>query len=195
MRVPAGFSTVRSRHVALSKARREVAGRSNEALCKSKRSIFSLHRGDARMSAVLLKEAESLFKQCERLFARLPELAHEGVYKAALEEYAEARLFECYLVTGKLGKLESRAMDPSVYLAGLCDATGEMVRYAVRQVTIGNPNAVHDVHETVAMVIEFLLDLDLTGYLRTKFDQAKKNLSRLEEMTYDLAMRGGSRGL
>lgn len=85
-------------------------------------------------------------------------------------------------------------MEPSVYLAGLCDATGELVRWAVRQVTVGNPKAVAGVHETVAGVVEFLLDLDLTGYLRTKFDQAKKNLSRLEEMTYDLAIMLGKRG-
>jgi predicted translin family RNA/ssDNA-binding protein len=142
----------------------------------------------------LLEQASALFKQCEKTFVRLRELSSEGAYRAALEEYAEARLFECYLAAGKLGKLEPRAMDPSVYLAGLCDTTGEMVRYAVRQVTLGNPQAVHDVHETVATVIEFLLDLDLTGYLRTKFDQAKKNLGRLEEMTYDLAIRG-SRGV
>jgi hypothetical protein len=43
--------------------------------------------------------------------------------------------------------------------------------------------------DVVGIIIEFMLDLDLTGYLRTKFDQAKKNLSRLEQMTYDLAIR------
>jgi hypothetical protein len=64
-----------------------------------------------------------------------------------------------------------------------------MVRYGVRQVTLGNADVVSHIHETVSMIIEFLLDLDLTGYVRTKFDQAKKNLSRLEEMSYDLAIR------
>ncbi len=193
MKLPSAFSTIRLRHMALQKARREVLGRSNEALSKSKRAIFALHREDTSSASLLLAQAVELFKQSERLFTSVPELAHEGVYRAALEEYAEARLFQGYLATGKLGKLEARAMDPAIYVGGLCDATGEMVRYALRQVTHGNPQAVQDVHEAVAAVIEFLLDLDLTGYLRTKFDQAKKNLARLEEMTYDLAIRGSRR--
>jgi len=64
-----------------------------------------------------------------------------------------------------------------------------MVRYATRQVTLGHRVVVAQVYEVVSMVIEFMLDLDLTGYNRNKFDQAKKNLSRLEQMTYDLAIR------
>jgi len=57
------------------------------------------------------------------------------------------------------------------------------------QVTLGNTKEIARAHEVVAMSIEFMLDLDLTGYLRNKFDQAKKNFRRLEEMSYDLAIR------
>jgi hypothetical protein len=39
-------------------------------------------------------------------------------------------------------------------------------------------------------VVENLLRLDLTGYLRQKFDQAKKNLRQLEQILYDLRLRG-----
>lgn len=162
---------------------------SNEALSKSKRAIFALHRNDFTQARQCLSEAQALFKSCEASFRSFPELREEGTYRAGLEEYAEACLFENYLQKGSLGKIDARAMTPSIYFAGLCDATGEMVRYAVRQVTLGHPEVVSQIHETVSMVIEFLLDLDLTGYLRTKFDQAKKNLSRLEEMSYDLAIR------
>jgi predicted translin family RNA/ssDNA-binding protein len=137
----------------------------------------------------LLAQADVLFTQCEKSFKAFPQLVEEGSYRAALEEYAESLLFRDYLTTGKLGKIDKRASGASIYLAGLSDATGEMVRYATRQVTLGNPEVVAEVTESVTMVIEFMLDLDLTGYLRNKFDQAKKNLGRLEQMTYDLAIR------
>ncbi len=189
MKRPATLSQFQKRYHGQQEARRGLIGTSNEALSKSKRAIFALHRDDPKAAADLLVQAEKLFTKAERSFKKFPALRYEGAYKAALEEYAEALLFEQYLRTGKLGKIHERAMDPYVYLAGLTDTTGEMVRYAVRQVTLGNMKAVGEVYDAVEMVVEYLLDMDLTGYLRTKFDQAKKNLRRLEGMTYDLAIR------
>ncbi|NQV88964.1 MAG: hypothetical protein HQ488_01420 [Parcubacteria group bacterium] len=189
MKRPAIFSQLQKRYHGQQEARRALIGKSNEALSKSKRAIFALHRDDHKEAANLLSQADVLFTQAEKSFKRYEALEYEGAYKAALEEYAEALLFEGYLRTGKLGKIHERAMEPAVYLAGLTDTTGEMVRYAVREITLGNTDVVPKVYESVEMVVEYLLDMDLTGYLRTKFDQAKKNLSRLEGMTYDLAIR------
>lgn len=189
MKAPALFSQMSKRYGDREKERRNLIGRSNEALSKSKRAIFALHRDDEKAAHSLLAEAEKLFKGIESRFKKFPDLVHEGAYRAAVEEYAEAWLFESYLKNGKLGKINPRAMEPGIYLAGLSDATGEIVRYAMRQATLGNTKAVESAREVVAMVIESLLDMDLTGYLRTKFDQAKKNLRRLEEMAYDLSLR------
>lgn len=183
------FTRIQANYFAQQKARRELIARSNEALSCAKRAIFALHRDDILTAKSLVNKSSDLFKTSERVFKRFPSLAFEGSYKAALEEYAEALLFLSFCETGKLGAIDPRAMDCAVYLGGLSDTTGEMVRYAVRQVTLGNEKAVARVHEVVAMVIEFLLDLDLTGPLRTKFDQAKKNLGRLEDMMYDLTIR------
>ncbi len=189
MKRPGLFAQLQKRYHGYNDARRHLIATSNEALSKSKRAIFAYHRDDAQEAQELLSQAEALFTQAERKFTKFPGLSHEGAYKAALEEYAEALLYGNWLTTGKFGKIHERAMSPVVYLAGLTDATGELVRYAVRQVTLGNTKEVARVHQSVTMVIEFLLDMDLTGYLRTKFDQAKKNLSRLEQMSYDLAIR------
>lgn len=190
MKRPNIFSQIQTSYQAQSKARREMMARSNDALSMSKRAIFALHRGDQNAADELLSNVASLFETIEKSFRAVPELKEEGSYRAALEEYAEARIFAGYVKSGVIVKLEKRANAPSIYLAGLADATGEMVRWATRQVTLGNDEAVKDVQEVVAMIIEYMLDLDLTGYLRTKFDQAKKNLSHLEQMTYDLAIRG-----
>jgi predicted translin family RNA/ssDNA-binding protein len=189
MKRPALFAQIQKRHHSHSQARRDLLGKANDALAKSKRAIFALHRDDQREAQALLTKVQKQFVSIEKSFRRFPKLEEEGSYRAALEEYAEAMLFAGYLKTGRIVKLDARVSEPAIYLAGLSDATGEMVRYAIRQVTLGNSAAVAQVQEVVAMIIEFMLDLDLTGYLRTKFDQAKKNLSRLEQMTYDLAIR------
>ena len=192
MKRPHVFTQVAKHHQLQSRMRRALMVRSNDALSKSKRAIFALHRDDLSAATQALAEIAQEFRDMEKSIRANPELKNEGSYRAALEEYAEASLFAGYVKTGGLVKLEARAQDSSIYLAGLADATGEMVRWATRQVTLGNDAAVKQTQEVVAMVIEFLLDLDLTGYLRTKFDQAKKNLSHLEQMTYDLAIRGRS---
>lgn len=189
MKRPSAFAQVAKRYQSQSLVRRELVARSNDALSKSKRAIFALHRNDAASAVRLLSEAAGQFRTIEKSLRSIPQLKDEGSYRAALEEYAEASLFAGFLKSGGIVKLESRVQEPTIYLAGLADATGEMVRYATRQVTLGNRGSVKEVHEVVTMVIEFMLDLDLTGYLRNKFDQAKKNLSRLAEMSYDLAIR------
>lgn len=190
MKRPRIFTTIKKRYHAHNASRREVIARSNDALSKSKRAIFALHREDMKGAETLLKEAAGLFAQSEKTFKKFPELKEQGAYRAGLEEYAEALLFKAYLETGELPvKLDDRVMEPSIYLAGLSDMTGELVRYAVRQVTLGNTVVVEESYQAVSMIVEYFLDMDLTGYLRTKFDQSKKNLSRLENMTYDLAIR------
>jgi predicted translin family RNA/ssDNA-binding protein len=189
MHTPVIFSKMKSQHLAHEQVRREVIAFSNEALSKSKRAIFAMHRDDLASATELLVHASDLFVKAEERIKKSKGLQYEGVYRAALEEYAEALLFKQYLKTGNIGAIELRAMDPLVYLAGLSDTTGEIVRYTLRQVTHSKTNTLVHARDTVELIIEFMLDLDATGYLRTKFDQAKGNLKRLEDMLYDLSLR------
>lgn len=189
VRPPAVFTNLQKQYLAYSQVRREVIVRSQEALAQSKKAIFAYHRDDEEAAQVCLARATTLFQQAELAMKKNPSLLYEGAYRAALEEYAEALLFAGYLHTGKMDKIDARAMDPQIYLAGLSDATGEIVRYTLRQVTQGNNTQVVHARDTVEMIIEFMLELDATGYLRTKFDQAKGNLKRLEEILYDLSLR------
>lgn len=171
------------------RARRAIAGNADQAIRRAKQAIFALHRDDRAEADRLLVETKSLLAACDAPMKKFADLRAEGPYVAALEEFAEASLFAGYLKNGKLGVIDRRAMEPGTYLAGLCDATGEIVRHAMRQVTLGNRAEVARAFETVEAVITYLLDMDLTGYLRTKFDQAKRNLRSLEQMNYEIAVR------
>ncbi len=188
MKHPKVFSKIGRQYSAWRKARREVQVLSNEALNRSKRSIFAFHRDDVDGAESLLQEAEALFAQCDKKLKKMPHLADEGTYKAALEEYAEAQLYAQYRKSGSFGEVK-RALDASIYLGGLCDATGEVVRFAVRRATQGDIEAVRHAYATVEAVVDFLLQLDLTGHLRNKFDQTKRNLRSLEQMLYELSLR------
>ncbi|KKR86886.1 MAG: hypothetical protein UU48_C0006G0100 [Candidatus Uhrbacteria bacterium GW2011_GWF2_41_16] len=189
MKLPLIFRNMQKQFVNAQQGRSAVIHASNDALNRSKRAIFALHRGNAQTATTLLEEAKICFQDAERRFRTSPELKHEGSYQAAREEYTEAMIFADYLRGGRFSISEPRIADPQVFLAGLSDATGEIVRYAIRQATHGNREEVTRAHETIEMIIHFLLELDLTGYLRQKFDQGKKNLRTIEDILYDLSLK------
>lgn len=189
MKYPPVLKSVKQHYTASQKARSVVMQKANDALRRSKRAIFAFHRDDVVQAKKLLKETNALFVSCEKIFKTIPKLSEEGSYRAALEEYAEALLYQQYLEKGTFASIPKRAMAPGIYLAGLCDTTGEIVRFALREATEGRPEAVEKAYAAVELVVNYLYELDLTGYLRTKFDQSKKNLSRLEQMRYELQLR------
>ncbi|MFH1253561.1 MAG: hypothetical protein V1664_04510 [Candidatus Uhrbacteria bacterium] len=180
--------SIKKGYEAVSQARRRMFHASNDATAIAKRAIFALHREDTVAAASLLKEATNLLKVAAAEAKKYPELRGQGPYHAALEEYAEALLFENYLTKGDWKNSEALKLDPDIYLGALSDATGELVRFAVRQATKGNLKAVEKAREVVEVTVGFILELDLTGDLRQKGDQAKRNLRTLEEMMYQVSL-------
>jgi predicted translin family RNA/ssDNA-binding protein len=189
VKIPPFFQTLRTRYANSQRERRALIHAGSETQSRAKRAIFALHRGDIREAERLLQEAAALLKTMAAKARRFPELEDEGSYRAALEEYVEAVLFSQYVTTGHLRKGGHPAMEPYIFFGALSDATGEMVRYATVEATRGNFEKVARAHETVEMVVGFLLELDLTGSLRQKFDQAKRNLRSLEEILYDVRLK------
>jgi predicted translin family RNA/ssDNA-binding protein len=174
----------------LDRSRRELQQVASEGLAASKRAIFAFHREDQLAADEQLALAEARLKTGAAIVKKVPKLAQEGSWRAAQEEYAEADLLRQYLEKGALGKVGAIADDPELYLGGLSDLTGELVRRSVLHATDGDHETVERIFEDVRRVVELLMDMDLTGGLRSKLDQAKQNLRKLEEIRYDLSLRG-----
>lgn len=189
MQQTAFFKKLKQEHLSKQAARRKIAEQASAALNRSKQAIFAMHRDDRTVAMERLGEAVKLFESCEALVKKNAELALEGAYRAALEEYAEARLFERYLDKRTIGAVDKRVAASDLYIAGLCDCAGELVRFAMRQITKSHPEEAEQARATVEFIVDRLLELDLTGYLRTKFDQTKKHLQRLEEIVFELTLR------
>ncbi|MBI2551812.1 hypothetical protein HYW17_00725 [Candidatus Uhrbacteria bacterium] len=183
------FVRLKKEYDTYESARRDLIGVSNGTLSKAKQAIFALHRDDMSAADALLQEVERTFGNLEKQFKQLPELRYEGAYRAALEEYVEAKLFCEWMRIGKVVELKGMQIDADTYLAGLSDFTGELTRKAVQRATQGRAQEVEKLAEVVRDVVEQLIKFDLTGYLRTKYDQAKQNLRRVEEVIYDMHMR------
>ena len=186
MKRPSFFSAIEHVYQTTQEQRQTLIVHANMILRHAKQAIFALHREDSKAAKMHLDEAQKLFKTLSPSIRQVKTLSQEGSFRAAQEEYVEAFLFYEFIINGQWKKPDAAFLEPSIFLGGLSDFTGELTRYAVRQATKGQIQAVEEAEQTVEMIVEYLLQMDLTGHLRQKNDQAKKNLQSLERILYDL---------
>lgn len=168
--------------------RRQIISLSNVILNNSKRAIFSIHRSDMEKAEQSLKEMEDAVLHLEKKFG-FNRLIQEGAYKAGIEEFVEAKLL--YLVNQgkKIDKIGKMKIDNESYLGGICDLTGELVRQAVNKAAAGKFKDVEKTKEMINLIMAELVQFDMTGYLRTKYDQARGNLKKIEQIIYEINIR------
>jgi len=184
------FEDLKTTYKRYTKLRDKIIVMSRDVLRNSKQAIFAMHRDEMENAAKSLQEAESKLLEIEKFFKEEEMMKYEGSYKACVEEYVEAKLLYEYLKTGNV-----ELKNPKVslvfddYLGGICDLTGEILRKSVQAVTKGEIEKVHKYQETVQDIAGELVQYDLLGKLRSKYDAVKRNLRRIEEISYDLKIR------
>jgi predicted translin family RNA/ssDNA-binding protein len=174
---------------AFQKERGLIINRSRDILQAAKETIFATHRQDYAAAAQHLTRAEEILQDLSRTCDKGNRLRFEGSYKAALEEYVEAKFFLQVMQGKKLDEIKIGNIGPEEYIGGLADLTGELVRQAVLQSTRKSYQNIEKYREISEEIVGFMLKLYLTGSSRQKFDEAKRNLKRLEEILYDLSLR------
>lgn len=173
--------------LAYAEKRRQIIVLSDDALHHAKRAIFALHRGDAREAQKKLGEAIERLQKARRI-SHAAHAAEEGSYKAALEEFVEATLFFQFVTKGSIGKISAIPVSNEQYLAGLCDVPGELLRYAIKAATDRDMPLVRRCADMSEEIVGELIECNLTSYLRTKFDQAKQAVQKLEQVVYETTL-------
>lgn len=168
--------------------RRQIISLANVILHDSKRIIFALHRGDVAKAEASFIEIEKIIQKLEKKFG-WKRMYEEGSFKAGVEEYVEAKMFYFLLQGKKIDAIKGMKLTYESYLGGICDTTGEMVRRAVNEAARGNLKEVEKIHGIINDVMAELVEFDMTGYLRTKYDQAKGNLRKIEQVNYEVKIR------
>jgi len=168
--------------------RRQVISLANIVLHDSKRIIFSLHRGEIKKAEESFLEIENILIKLDKKFGN-KRVYEEGSYKAGVEEYVEAKMFYNILVGKKIDKIKGLKFTYETYLGGICDTTGELVRRAVNEAAKGNTEEVEKIMNIISDIMAELVEFDMTGYLRTKYDQARGNLRKIEQVNYEVKTR------
>lgn len=183
------FNKIKKNILQYAVIRREVIKQSGDALHLAKRAIFAGQKDDLSAADGLLQDAEKIFLILNKKIRQDSRITSEGAYQAALEEFTEARVFLDFLRDKKIGGWSVPRIPPEIYVAGLADVPGELYRYAVRAATERRRERVMKCLATAEEIIETLLNMDLTGYHRQKFDQAKAAAAKIEQVVYDLSLR------
>ncbi len=183
------FTTIlRNQYIKKNNERRQIISRSNIVLNNAKKAIFAIHRGDLDLATERLNENEDIINKLKKDFGE-NRIIEEGAFMAGLEEYVEARLFFDFIKTGKIGKIKEAKVPTESYLGGLCDLTGELVRLATNKAIEKKFSEVSTIKNIINEILNELIDFDITGYLRTKYDQARINLKKIEQMDYEINLR------
>ncbi len=183
------FKNLKKDYESHAENRRLIINDSNQALHQAKQAIFALHRDEFSQAQKLLLQIEKILIGLQPNLKKVPDFKYTGAYKAALEEYLEAKLFYQVLKFGKISPVTKIKIGFADYLAASCDLTGELVRKIILLATEGDIKKAKELKELITEIVSELTKINLTGYLRHKYDDAKRNLKKAEEILYDLKIR------
>lgn len=183
------FDSIREEMHKIDLKREEVIQLSREIITVSKQIIYAAQRND-------LKEAEDSIRKIKDKVKKLKKIniiTDTNIHSVAFQEYVEAIAFYEFVKNKKIPTKASLGVSAEDYLSGLCDLTGELGRKAIYDVIHKKFDEAERIKELVHDIYGEFLKLHLrNGELRKKSDSIKWNLKKLEEVMYDISMKGRS---
>ncbi|MEW5896879.1 MAG: hypothetical protein AB1668_04260 [Nanoarchaeota archaeon] len=168
--------------------REKLIIKSREVLKLSKQLIYAVHRDGISAAAKLVEQIENEKKKLQDIATHSKKMACEGSYRIAIQEYVEAILYYNFV---KKGSLVDLPVPAELFILGLADLPGELVRRAVFLAGKGKVDAVVKIKDEVDLIYGELLKFDFRdNEIRRKVDAVKYDLRKLEDLVLDLKMKG-----
>ena len=181
------FNKIRQELKKYDSQREELIKKSRELLKLSKRLIYSIHRNNLKEANSLFKEVKKKKQDIDKITKKHKNLAHEGSYSDAMQEYAEAMCYYYFIMKNKIPTRREIGVNTNDYLLGICDLTGELVRKAVSLAVKKKYKEVEKIKKLIEEIYNEFLKFDLrNSQLRKKSDSIKYNLKKVEEIVYDI---------
>ena len=181
------FKKIRKEIEAFEIKRESIIQKSREIIILSKKIIYALHRDDIKSADLYVKEIEKKKQDLESTRMWLD----TNINQTAFQEYVEALCYYNFIKNKKIPTCASLKVDKENYLMGLCDLTGELVRKAVNEVIEKNFDRALEIKNLVEEIYGEFLEFNLRNSdLRNKFDQIKWNLKKLEDVVFELKIKG-----
>ena len=171
--------------------RESLIKKTRDVIKLSKQIIFSIHRDDLSTAKNILKDIKKVVSELYKIVQKNPKLLQQGAYRVAIQEYVEALLYYGFVTEKRIYSRKEIEVDTELYLLGLCDLTGELVRRAIVSATKDKFNEALEVNEAINAIFSEMIKLDIRGGdLRKKYDSIKYDLKKMENLVLDLKLRG-----
>lgn len=181
------FAKIRKEIENLDKKREALIQLSREIINISKRIIYSLHRGDVKAAANYTRE----INKKKSLLDKNNTFLDTNINKVAYQEYVEALAYFNFIKNKKIPTKDSLKVSTDDYLMGLCDLTGELGRKAVNEAIKKNFKKTFEIKNLVEEIYGEFLKFNLrNSELRKKSDAIKWNLQKLEDLVFDIKIKG-----
>lgn len=159
---------------------------SRDILKASKSVIYELHRNNVKSAETKLSSLKKDVQKFNNL-AKNNLLYCTGSYHEALEEFVEAVCFFHFLNGKPFPSFKELGVDFQVYLQGVCDFTGELVRKAVNDAINDDTSNIENIRSTISNIYDELLLFDWRNTpLRRKFDSIKYGLEKLNDLSIQI---------
>ena len=183
------FEKIREEYSFEQNLRESLIKESRDIVFYSKKVIYNVHRNnliDAEKDFnILRKKTLSFVKKFEDNNISFEKY---GFFNNVLQEYVEAFVFFEF-VKNKTIPLKESFYDSEIYLLGILDFTGELLRIAVNNAVKNKEFFLLCYNTIVFLHDEFMLFDFPNSNLRKKFDSLKYSVKKLEDIKLQLEIK------
>lgn len=184
------FAAMRRELEEFDSLRENLIRTSRDLLKLSKATIYNIHRHKLSDASKQLTKAKVIIKKMKSLIKKNALLAQVGAYSEALEEYVEAACYYGFIKKNKLPTAKELGVDTVLYIQGVCDLVGELVRKAINSSIKGDFKTALKIRDFVEEIYEELMMFDFRNSpVRRKFDSIKYGLDKLENLILELKLK------
>ena len=156
---------------------------SRDALRNAANAIRAVHRGEFALAEELAGRSGALLAEAKAALKDHPDVRYAGFVQDAEKEYAEARLTLAFIAGhDALPRPADLDVDIPAYLNGLGEAVGELRRYLLDRLRLGEIERCEQVLTVMDEVYGILVTFDypdaMTGGLRRTTDNTRGILER-----------------
>jgi len=144
----------------------------------SKQSILLLHQKKYKKARKTIETAKEIISKLQASEKETPEIIHSGMFNAALQEYAEANIFQTLIQEARFITPEEITVPLVDYVLGLADVIGEYRRLVLDTLLEGDVEKGVTCLQTMDEIYIELMAMDeaymLVPGLRRKCDVARR---------------------
>jgi translin len=160
------------------KVRENAQQNMRKATSLSKQSILLMHQKKYEKARKLIENAKEIISNLQGLAKEYPDTVYSGMFSVALQEYAEAKIFQGLIKEARFVTPDEVNVPAVDYVLGLADVIGEYRRLVLDVLREGNAEKGEECLKTMDEIYIELMAMDeaymLVPGLRRKCDIARR---------------------